>query len=87
MSKQILVTITKSRHKKQPFTFEVNMPGNAPEQSNDERYTVRRSAWRGALRFLDACKYTDKTGHFAWVKGTAVPIVFKTKDNTKRAQK
>lgn len=86
MPKNIVVTLSKSRHKSQPWAFLVDMPGGAPEQTNNERYSSRRSAWKGALRFCNACKYAAHTGHFAWLKGQATPIKFVTKDKTKRAQ-
>jgi len=52
--KPVIVTITKSRHKTQRYSFTVDMPGKNPNAKNSERYTRPHSAKVGALRMLDA---------------------------------
>lgn len=65
--KPILVTLTQTRHKTQPWTVEIDMPGGGPDDQLLERYTVRKSARRGALRHLKATFNPLKPGGFPWV--------------------
>ena len=73
-TKPAIVTVTKTRHATQPFTFKVNLSGVGPELKNDERYTRRATATRGARRML------RNAGH----QGVRIEYVFV--DKTKRAK-
>jgi hypothetical protein len=76
MAKSIIVRLKKTRHKSQPWIFEIDMPGPQKGQTKRERYATKWSAKRGALRQLNARVYM---GH-EWVttnkRGTLVSIVF-----------
>lgn len=50
--KSIIVRLKKTRHKSQPWTFEIDMPGPQGKQTKLERYATQYSAKRGALRQL-----------------------------------
>lgn len=52
--KPVLVTITKTRHKSQPWTFVYDEPGNGPLSTVRGRYADKKGAVRGALRKLKA---------------------------------
>jgi hypothetical protein len=54
---QVVITITKGKHKTQPYSFAIDKPGGGPVETARERYTTRRAAIRGALRKLGA--YTE----------------------------
>jgi hypothetical protein len=56
MSKKqpIKVTIKETRHKKQPWTVTIDMPGNNPLDELRERYARVFTAKRGAIRKLKA---------------------------------
>lgn len=57
MKKPVLVTITKTKHKTQPYVLSIDKPGKGPDLTNRERYADKRGARRGALRALDARTY------------------------------
>lgn len=83
--KNVTVTISKGRHKTQPYTFKINGPGHGPDTTNDERYADKRGAKRGALRLLDARTWPSLisgrqwffTGGYKWVTPKGRDIVFK----------
>ena len=85
--KPVIVTITKTRHKSQPYKFSIDGPGYQPNTTNDERYVDARGARRGALRLLDARTYPALTsgrswyfnGGYLWVTPKARPIKFVNK--------
>lgn len=53
MSKaQVVITITKGRHKSQPYSFTIDKPGSGPVETARERYSTRFAAVRGAMRKL-----------------------------------
>ncbi len=52
--KPVIITVTKTRRKTQPFTFSIDMPGNAAKQTKSEYYTRSTTARTGALRQLGA---------------------------------
>ncbi len=54
--KPVVITITKTRRKMQPFTFSIDMPGNAAKQTKAEYYTRSTTARTGALRQIGAIK-------------------------------
>jgi hypothetical protein len=54
MKKPVLVTITKTGDKTQPFTLSIDKPGDANYHPTCETYADKRGARRGALRALDA---------------------------------
>lgn len=51
--KPITVTIKETRHKSQPWIFDIDMPGPAQKQTKRERYVNAWSAYRGAIRQLN----------------------------------
>lgn len=57
--KPVVITITKTRRKTQPYTFSIDKPGAARKETKSEYYCSRGSARRGALRQLGAVKYND----------------------------
>ena len=62
--KPVVVTIKKTRHKTQPYTFVVD-DGRGPDLTVRERYTRSNGAKRGALRALNASaqpSYSMTTG-------------------------
>ncbi len=52
--KPVIITVTKTRRKTQPFTFSIDMPGNAAKQTKAEYYTRSTTARTGALRQIGA---------------------------------
>lgn len=75
MAKSIIVRLKKTRHKSQPWTFEIDMPGPQSKQTKRERYSTRWSAKRGALRQLGAVEVM-RPGN--WIvrnkKGKDIPV-------------
>lgn len=61
MSKKtpVTVTISETRHKKQPFTVTIDKPGKAEPYVLKQRYSRKDAAERGALRNLEAIKCGD----------------------------
>jgi hypothetical protein len=57
--KPITVTLKESRHKKQPWTFTIDRPGPADDETKEERYVTMTTAKRGACRVLGAL-YSDR---------------------------
>lgn len=57
----VVVTIKKSRHATQPFTFVIDDPGPGPKVTVKERYVSYSSAKRGALRKLRAVSHLGNT--------------------------
>ena len=55
--KPVVVTIKKTRHKTQPYTFVVD-DGRGPDLTVRERYTRSNGAQRGAVRMLGG--YTQR---------------------------
>lgn len=51
---QITITINKSKHPSQPWTFTIDKPGPASKETKRERYTRKWNAKMGALRSLGA---------------------------------
>lgn len=72
---QVLITIKKSRHKSQPYTYTIDKPGGAPLETAAERYATKRNAIKGALRRLGAYNPTT-VGAAKWTspKGKVYPI-------------
>lgn len=52
----VTVTIKKSKHPTQPYTFTIDKPGPAEKETKKERYMSRSNARRGARRQLGAYK-------------------------------
>lgn len=52
--KPVIVTITKTKHKSQPYVFTIDVPGPQGKETKCERYASAKSAKRGALRKLGA---------------------------------
>lgn len=80
--KPVIVTITKTRRKSQPFTFSIDLPGSAGKQTKAEYYTRSFTCKMGALRQLGAVKVGN-----AWecaVKGKATPIEFVSINKAKK---
>ena len=50
--KPIYITLTKTRHKSQPWVFTIDRPGPQRKETKRERYATMWSAKRGALRSL-----------------------------------
>lgn len=62
--KPVVVTITKGKHKTQPYTFSIDDVGPGPKVTVRERYTRVSSCKTGALRKLKAqAKITDICGY------------------------
>ena len=72
--KPVVITITKTRRKTQPFTFSIDMPGNAAKQTKAEYYTRSTTARTGALRQIGAI-YIDH-GWKVEIKGRVHPVEF-----------
>lgn len=71
----ILVTITRSKHPTQPWTFTINKPGPQGKETKRERYTRKWNAKLGALRQLGAIRH----GAGVWeatIKGKVYAIRF-----------
>lgn len=52
--KPCIVTITETRHRKQPFLVTIDKPGKAEPYQLKQRYSRKDAAMRGALRNLGA---------------------------------
>jgi hypothetical protein len=91
MSKQtpkaVHVYLKKGKHKSQPWTFLIDLPGGAPMETKRTRYARKDSAQRGALRMLGAVTSGGTpgtewgyTGGFKWfyktTKGKFYPVEF-----------
>ncbi|TXH50989.1 MAG: hypothetical protein E6Q97_19290 [Desulfurellales bacterium] len=77
--KSIVVTITKTKHKKQPYLVRIDMPGKGPDTKIEERYSQAGSAKRGSLRLLKCYRgFSPKDGEkwFATVAGKEYPVQF-----------
>lgn len=61
--KPIIITIHKGRHKAQPYSFDIDMPGSGPKVTKKERYAQRWNAKRAALKQAGAVTDYD-TGAF-----------------------
>ena len=46
----IAINVRKGKHKTQPWTFEIDMPGATQSTKVPERYSCKKAAIRGALR-------------------------------------
>ena len=91
--KPVVVTITKTKHAKQPFTVTIDKPGKAEPYKLAQRYKNLFTAKRGALRNLNAvthgsgCEPTvvpgrewNYSGAFAWFhEGRDIVFVIKGK--------
>lgn len=51
--KGIVINVHKGKHKSQPWTFTIDMPGAIQSTKVPERYSCKKAAIRGALRKLD----------------------------------
>lgn len=69
--KPVVVTINKTRHKTQPYTFVVD-DGRGPDLTVRERYTRSNGAKRGALRALNA----DNNYNSVWMNAKLVRMYF-----------
>ena len=74
--KPVIITVTKTRRKTQPFTFSIDMPGNAAKQTKAEYYTRSTTARTGALRQIGAWRSILFKRWFVGVKGSIHPIEF-----------
>lgn len=72
--KPIYIRLKKGRHKTQPWTFEVDKPGNASKQTKRERYVAKWSAFRGAIRQLGLKWQGLKYGYIVTIKGKERPV-------------
>jgi len=54
MAKAIIVTIKKGKHKTQPFSFTIDKPGPASNETRKERYANPSNARRAARNILEA---------------------------------
>ena len=81
--KPVIITITKTRRKTQPFTFSIDMPGNAAKQTKAEYYTRSTTARTGALRQLSAFQNVDGSWA-AVIKGRIHPIEFISVNTAKK---
>lgn len=76
--KPCIVTITETRHKKQPFLVTIDKPGKAEPYQLKQRYSRKDAAKRGAIRNLGAwqgtLRYAD--GTMAWYTPDNRPIKF-----------
>ncbi len=72
--KPVVITITKTRRKTQPFTFSIDMPGNAAKQTKAEYYTRSTTAKTGALRQIGALPI--EFGWVVWIKDKWHPVEF-----------
>lgn len=72
--KPVIITVTKTRRKSQPFTFSIDLPGNAAKQTKNEYYTRSTTARTGALRQIDAFK--EGGAWFVLIKGKSHPVEF-----------
>jgi hypothetical protein len=52
--KPIIVTVTETRHKSQPWKFVIDKPGPKAKETKHERYATASSAVRGAMRVIGA---------------------------------
>mgnify|MGYP003392583238 CR=1 FL=1 len=48
------MTIRKSKHPKQPYTFSIDKPGRAQKETRSERYSRASDAKRAAFNILNA---------------------------------
>lgn len=72
----VVVTITKTKHEKQPFTAQIDKPGRAEPYDLDQRYADRDTVRRGALRNLKAQRSpvtgewftTERSGKVTWIE-------------------
>lgn len=78
MANCVTVHLIRTKRSKQAWEFVIDKPGEGPLETKRERYGVRGSAWRGALRMLDAKRNVGKPGHHCVVKGKVMPVVFVT---------
>lgn len=65
----VIVHLRKGKHKTQPWKVRIDLPGNNPVRELSERYSVRRSAYRAALRNLglwDSTPCAANKGPWAW---------------------
>lgn len=58
--KPIVVTLKRTRHKTQPWTFNIDRPGPQKGETKAERYATMWSAKRGACRVLGAKLHFDE---------------------------
>ena len=49
----IYINVKKGKHRTQPWTFTIDMPGAIQSTKVPERYSCKKAAIRGALRKLD----------------------------------
>lgn len=94
--KPVVVTITKSRHKTQPFSVTIDKPGSSEPYTMKERYTRRSTARLGALRNLSAMtqlgtpinggmhKRTAGIVWFAFNRHIVFRYIDRTKSSTKK---
>jgi len=81
--KPVIITITKTRRKTQPFTFSIDMPGNAAKQTKAEYYTRSTTARTGALRQLSA--FQNWGGSWSVdIKGRVHPVEFISVNTAKK---
>lgn len=81
--KPITVTLTKGRHKTQPWTFSIDDIGPGPQVTVKERYTRKSTAKLDALGKLGIPNFYPKGCGYLHEK-TGRPIVFVTKPSTKK---
>jgi hypothetical protein len=73
--KPVLVTVTKGRHKKQPYSFSIDKPGPARQETRTERYSTDRNAVRAAMRILGAKFYPRvDNGEMVTTNGGTYPV-------------
>jgi hypothetical protein len=76
MAKSIIVRLKKTRHKSQPWIFEIDMPGPQKGQTKRERYATKWSAKRGAIRALNIVWLGADVPHEKYVRGQYRDVVF-----------
>ena len=85
--KNVTVTITREKRKKQQYSYTIDRVGGSPDLKAQERYSEARSARRSALGELDAEIHSGEKGRasrysfdYDWYnidrKGTRRLIVF-----------
>lgn len=82
--KPVIITITKTRRKTQPFTFSIDMPGNAAKQTKAEYYTRSTTARTGALRQIGAVAHPATGLWCVEIKGRVHPVEFISVNTAKK---
>lgn len=86
--KGLTVTLKKGKHKTQPWTYTIDEVGPGPNSKATARFASKYSAWRSALRKLNAVtgggtfegRAWNYSGGYSWyhkdAKGKLRPITF-----------